>query len=183
LGLGAGWHTAEAEAYGLTLPENLGDRFDLFDEACEVIVGLLSGEATTVHGEWFDVTDAFCEPKGPQAPPPITIGGSGPKRTLRAVARFADWWNTPFWEPDRYPEMLETLAGHCEDLGRDPSEIRHSTHVVLENDASAAQIANQVGEVVAAGVDQPILYLQPPHPVSTVERAIEAIDTLDVDHT
>ncbi|MEM7143050.1 MAG: LLM class flavin-dependent oxidoreductase, partial [Actinomycetota bacterium] len=102
LGLGAGWHTAEAHTYDLHLPEKLGDRFDLFDEAMQIILSLMTNDRTTFEGEHFTIRDAPFEPKGPQTPPPVTIGGSGPKRTLRAVARYADWWNTPFFDPDSY---------------------------------------------------------------------------------
>lgn len=183
LGLGCGWHTSEADAYGLTLPEVLGERFDLFDEACEVIISLLSTEQTNVSGEYFEVKDAFMEPKGPQSPPPITIGGTGPKRTLRAVARFADWWNTPFWDPAAYPALVETLEAHCADLDRDPGEIRHSTHVMISEGASASEIEHQVGSVIEAGIDQPILYFQPPPSQALIIRAGEAIATLGIDHT
>jgi alkanesulfonate monooxygenase SsuD/methylene tetrahydromethanopterin reductase-like flavin-dependent oxidoreductase (luciferase family) len=182
LGLGAGWHVAEAEAYDLVLPPKLGDRFDLFDEACEIIIGLLRDEVTTFAGEHFTINDAFLAPKGPQTPPPVTIGGTGPTRTLRAVARFADWWNTPFWSPDDYTAKADILAEHCATIGRDPSTIRHSTHVFVLADQSVDEIADSLGAVIAAGVDQPIAYFQPPFGPEPMERAAEAIATLGVDH-
>lgn len=182
LGLGAGWHTAEAQAYDLLLPPKLSDRFDLFDEACEIIVGLLRDERTSFEGKHFRIEDAFLEPKGPQVPPPITIGGTGPKRTLRAVARFADWWNTPFWDPDAYATGADVLADHCADLGRDPAEIRHSTHVFVLDSQSVGEIADMIGGVIEAGIDQPIAYFQPPYGPDPVERTAEAIASLGVDH-
>lgn len=182
LGLGAGWHTAEAEALGLLLPPRLGDRFDAFDEACEIIIGLLRDETTTVAGTHFSVTDAHLEPKGIQVPPPVTIGGTGPRRTLRAVARFADWWNLPFWDPDGYRTGCDTLAGHCATLGRDPAEIRHSAHVMVTPDQSATEMADAVGTVIEAGIDQPIVYFQPPYGTGIVETAATAVAELAVDH-
>lgn len=182
LGLGAGWHMAEADAYHLNLPRALGDRFDAFDEACEIIVGLLSHERTTVDGRHFSVTDAFLEPKGVQVPPPVTIGGTGPKRTLRAVARFADWWNTPYWDPEDHAAKSAVLAAHCDDIGRDPGEIRHSTHVFVLDTHSVAEIADTIGAAIDAGIDQPIVYFQPPYGPGPIERAAEAVATLDVDH-
>lgn len=182
LGLGAGWHVAEADAYGLTLPPKLKDRFDLFDEACEIIIGLLRDEKTTLDGTYFTVTDAYLEPKGPQAPPPVTIGGNGPTRTLRAVAQFADWWNSPFWNPDEYEVKKAVLAEHCLAIGRDPSTVRHSTHVFVLETQSVDEIADTLGDVIAAGIDQPIAYFQPPYGLAVMEKTAEAIGTLDIDH-
>ncbi|MEO7556521.1 MAG: LLM class F420-dependent oxidoreductase, partial [Acidimicrobiales bacterium] len=93
LGIGAGWNQEEADAYGIDLPP-LKERMDRFDEACDVIVGLLSDETTTFNGEHYRLDAARCEPKGVQRPhPPIVIGGSGEKRTLRTAARVAQHWN------------------------------------------------------------------------------------------
>src|SRR5580765_8161737 len=80
IGIGAGWNQEECDAYGIELP-GLKERFDRFDEALEVIVGLLSNETTTFDGRYYQLRDARCEPKPVQRPhPPILIGGSGPKR-------------------------------------------------------------------------------------------------------
>lgn len=182
LGLGAGWHVAEADAYDLVLPPKLSDRFDLFDEACEIIIGLLRDEVTSFAGEHFTIKDAFLAPKGPQTPPPVTIGGTGPTRTLRAVARFADWWNTPFWNPDDHAAKSEILAEHCAAISRDPATIRHSTHVFVTDGQSVDEIADTLGGVIEAGIDQPIAYFQPPFGPGPLERAAEAIATLGVDH-
>lgn len=182
LGLGAGWHVAEAEAYDLVLPPKLGDRFDLFDEAVEIIIGLLTDERTSFSGEYFTIDDAYNEPKGPQRPPPVTIGGTGPTRTLRAVARFADWWNTPFFDPADYAAKSDILAGHCETFGRDPASIRHSTHAMVMSDHSVEQIVDTLGGVIEAGVDQPIAYFQPPFGPEPLERTAEAVARLGVDH-
>ena len=70
------------------------ERSDRFEEACEVIVGLLSNETTSFKGAFFELTEARCKPKPVQRPhPPICVGGSGEQRTLRTAARFAQHWN------------------------------------------------------------------------------------------
>jgi hypothetical protein len=90
IGIGAGWNQQECDAYGIELPP-LRERFDLFDEGVQVIIGLLSQETTNFDGKYFKLTDARCEPKGVQRPhPPIVIGGRGPRRTLRAVALWVE---------------------------------------------------------------------------------------------
>jgi len=87
LGLGAGWNEQECEAYGIELG-TLTERFDRFDEALEVIVSLLTRPTTDFKGEYFTLADARCEPKAIQRPhPPVCIGGTGERRTLRSVAR------------------------------------------------------------------------------------------------
>ena len=89
LGIGAAWNEMECNAYGFPLPP-LKERFDRFDEGIEVLTQLLSQRVSNYSGTYFTLTDAYCEPKPLQQPyPPITIGGSGPKRTLRAAARWA----------------------------------------------------------------------------------------------
>src|SRR5689334_24991905 len=93
LGIGAGWNEEESGAYGIALGTPR-ERSDRFEEACAVLVGLLTQERTTFAGTYYQLKDARCEPKGPQQPhPPICIGGSGEKRTLRTTARYAQHWN------------------------------------------------------------------------------------------
>ena len=93
LGIGAGWNEEESGAYGIELG-TIKERFDRFEEACEVLTSLLSKETTNFDGKYYQLKDARNEPKGPQRPhPPICIGGSGEKRTLRITARYAEHWN------------------------------------------------------------------------------------------
>ncbi len=83
LGIGAGWNEEESGAYGIELG-SIKERFDRFEEACQVLIGLLSQETTNFDGKYYQLKDARNEPKGPQQPhPPICIGGSGEKRTLQ----------------------------------------------------------------------------------------------------
>src|SRR3954454_4505219 len=123
LGLGAGWNEEESDAYGIELG-SLTERFDRFDEALECIVGLLTQETTSFSGSYFTLTDARNEPKPVQQPhPPIVIGGTGPKRTLRSVAKHAQHWNHPGTSVEQWKAACETLASHCADIGRDSAEI------------------------------------------------------------
>src|SRR6516165_11636213 len=95
LGIGAGWNEEESGAYGIELG-SIKERFDRFEEACEVLVSLLSEETTDFEGKYYHLKGARNEPKGPQRPhPPICIGGGGEKRTLRITARYAQHWNLP----------------------------------------------------------------------------------------
>ena len=82
LGIGAGWNEEESDGYGIELGDRR-ERSDRFEEACEVLVRLLSQETSSYQGAYYTLSEARNEPKGPQKPyPPICIGGSGEKRTL-----------------------------------------------------------------------------------------------------
>ena len=129
LGIGAGWNEEESGAYGIELG-SLKERFDRFEEACEVLTSLLSKETTTFDGKYYQLKDARNEPKGPQKPhPPICIGGSGEKRTLPLTAKYADHWNFVGGPPEEFARKRDVLAARCADIGRDPKEITLSAHV------------------------------------------------------
>jgi F420-dependent oxidoreductase-like protein len=157
LGLGAGWNQMECDAYGIELPP-LRERFDRFDEGVEAIVLLLSQAVTTYPGRYVRLTDARCEPKPAQRPhPPITIGGSGRKRTLRTAARWAQQWNMISSGPEQWAELKAVLTSHCAEIGRDVGEITCSVNLRVEDDIDAA--VAQAAAYRDAGVDLAVLGL------------------------
>ena len=181
LGIGAGWNEEESGAYGIELG-SIKERFDRFEEACEVLKGLLSQEKTTFDGKFYHLKDARNEPKGPQKPhPPICIGGSGEKRTLRITAKYADHWNFVGGPPEEFARKRDVLASHCADIGRDPKEIMLSAHVRLTPDHNAGQEINYsqaIDEAAALGkegLDLAIVYLPTPHTPAVLEPLAEAI--------
>ena len=178
LGLGAGWYDTEADAYGISLGSSLGDRMDMFDESVEIIAGMLTNESTTLHGKHYQVTDARCEPKGPQRPrPPIVIGGGGEKRTLKTVARFADHWNSPPIDVEVWRRKRDVLGEHCAAYGRDPEMIHKS--VMIRFDATAPDGLCQTIETYAsAGADGFIVNLASPHDPGHVEAAADQVSKL-----
>lgn len=153
LGMGAGWNEMESRAYGIELG-TLKQRFDRFDEGIEIIRSLLDRTVTDFDGEHFTVTGAWCEPKPVQAKLPIVIGGKGRSRTLRTAARWADQWDMTFpATPADWLELDEVLRGHCETVGRDPSEITRSIHLSYGPDDAPAALAEQAAAFFDAGVD------------------------------
>src|SRR6201985_2714720 len=113
LGIGAGWNEQESGAYGIELGTPR-ERSDRFEEGTEVLVSLLSQESTTFEGSYYQLKDARNEPKGPQQPHmPICIGGSGEKRTLRTVAKYAQHWNFAGGSAEEFARKRDILFSHC----------------------------------------------------------------------
>ena len=178
LGLGAGWNEEECSAYGIELG-TLRERFDRFDEALEVITGLLTNTTTDFQGDYFTLTAARCEPKSLQRPhPPICIGGTGEQRTLRSVARFAQHWNYPGGPVAHWEAKREVLAERCAEVGRDVGEIVTSTHVRFNPEAGVGELAEQVAAFGEAGLDLAIVQLLPPHDPAVLEPIAAALAPL-----
>src|SRR5271165_4488274 len=176
LGLGAGWNEEESGAYGIALgtPKERSDRFE---EACEVVVGLLTRETTSFKGTFYELSDARCNPKPVQRPhPPICIGGNGERRTLRTAARFAQHWNYLGGTPQEFARKREVLHEHCAEVGRDPGEILLSTHVRFEGDF-AATAADAAG-LAEAGAELAIVTLRPPHSPGVLVPLAEALSEI-----
>jgi len=176
IGIGAGWNEEESGAYGISVgtPKERSDRFE---EACEVIIGLLSDDTTSFSGTYYELTSARCNPKPVQRPhPPICIGGNGEKRTLRTAARFAQHWNFVGGTVEEFAHKREVLHEHCANLGRDPEEILLSSHVRHEGDPAATAAA--AAALAAAGAGLAIVYLRPPHTPAVLEPLAEAFSAL-----
>lgn len=151
LGLGAGWQENEHQKYGIPF-YTLKERMDRLEEACQVVKGLLSGSRATLEGKYYQLDDAPNEPPPVQSPLPLLIGGGGEKRTMRIAAKYADEWNV-WGTPDILAQKGQVLERHCNDLGRDPMEIRRSAQAMLflTDDPAVAERARGGGRPVIAG--------------------------------
>lgn len=175
LGIGAGWNEEESGAYGIELG-SIKERVDRFEEAGQVLVGLLAQETTTFNGRYFQLEDAHNEPTGPQQPhPPICIGGSGEKRTLRITARYADHWNFVGGPPEESARKRGVLAAHCADIGRDPAEITLSSHVRLGPERDYQKVVDEAAALAAEGLDLAIVYLPQPYDPDVLEPLAQCI--------
>ena len=128
LGLGAGWFAREHEAFGFDFGTGFGERLDRLGEAVPLIRRLLDGETVTHEGRFYRFDEAICAPRPVQDRVPILIGGSGPKKTLPLVARYADLWNT-YGSPDELAASDAILRAACEAVGRDEREIERTVNV------------------------------------------------------
>ncbi len=174
-GIGAGWQENEHEAYGIELP-SVKDRLDRFEEACEIISGLLTQDRTNFDGRYYRITEAPLSPKAATGKLPLLVGGGGEKRTMRIAAKYADEWNV-WGDPALLAAKGAVLDRHCDDLGRDAATIARSANALLflsedeawvaerrSRDVGRAAIVGTPAEVVdivaayeEAGVDELII--------------------------
>ena len=121
LGIGAGGQEAEYRAYGYPFPRGR-TRVAELDEALAIIKALWTQERATFAGQYYQVRDAWCEPK-PDPLPPLMIGAFRPQM-LRLTARHADWWNVSSTGIATYREYLQEFERACDEVGRDPATVR-----------------------------------------------------------
>jgi F420-dependent oxidoreductase-like protein len=136
-GIGAGWFEEEHNAYGFAFPP-LKERFERLEDHLQIVRAMFTEDQATVAGTHLSVTGAYNNPKPLRGDIPILIGGSGERKTLRMVAQYADGCNL-FGDPARAEHLLGVLRGHCETVGRDPSEITKTVMqslVVAEDEAA-----------------------------------------------
>ena len=175
LGLGAGWNFQESDAYGIALGE-LRDRSDRLEEGVEVVKSLLENKSTTHKGRFFELTDAWCEPKPVQGKIPLVIGGKGRLRTLRTVAQFADQWDMTFPDaPADWLELDEVLQMHCEKVGRDSTEIARSVHLGFDDETDGTELAAKADGFFEAGVDIVVWSMRGPMAASRLGPFAEAL--------
>jgi F420-dependent oxidoreductase-like protein len=125
MGLGAGWNESEHKAYGIPFPA-VKERMDRLEEALQLMQKLWTESPATFTGKYYQLEGADLKPKPAPGRPPILIGGSGEKRTLKLAARYATEWNAVNLSPDAYAQKVAVLERHCEAEGRDPATIARS---------------------------------------------------------
>jgi alkanesulfonate monooxygenase SsuD/methylene tetrahydromethanopterin reductase-like flavin-dependent oxidoreductase (luciferase family) len=172
LGLGAGWHDAEYDAFGFAKDH----RVDRFEEALGIVVPLLRGETVTFDGRYFTTRDAVLEPP-PSRDIPVLVAAFGP-RMLRLTARHADAWNTAwFGAPDEHLRgRLEALDATLAAQGRDTATLERTVGIEVRDpslgsvqedgeDRSFGGSVDELAEAIAAydelGIDHLIVVLQP----------------------
>lgn len=147
LGIGAGWNVAEFEAFGVEPGSSMGERIDWLDEAVALIRAMFDGQEPTA-GSHYASRGVRNTPPPIQRRLPILIGGKGKRKTLRAVARYADMWAT-FGELDVVREAEATLHRWCDEVGRDPADIRYvfsaEASVLRDSEAEAQRVAREIG--------------------------------------
>ena len=126
LGLGAGWYQGEYTAYGYDFPP-IRERLGLLADSLEIATRMLDPGRATYEGQHASVREAINLPRGSQEPRiPIIVGGNGPKVTWRLAARYADELNLDGLTPDQTRDAMPIIRSRCEEIGRDPDDLRVS---------------------------------------------------------
>jgi F420-dependent oxidoreductase-like protein len=132
LTLGAAWFDKEHRELGIPFPPT-GERFDLLEDALEIVTRLFTGDVVSYEGKRVSLHDASLRPVPVQKPhPPIWIGGTGPTRTLPLVARFADVWHA-FGTPNSLREASARVDTLAAEAGRDPASIMRAASLSLDD--------------------------------------------------
>jgi alkanesulfonate monooxygenase SsuD/methylene tetrahydromethanopterin reductase-like flavin-dependent oxidoreductase (luciferase family) len=133
----------EHTGHGIEFGSGFGERLDWLDESVAAMRALLDGkEVTSEPGAHYAFDHLRHQPSPVQAHLPILIGGSGEKKTLRTVARYADLWNA-MGPLDVMRHKIEVLRRHCEDVGRNPAEIEFTLGIkatIRDTEAEAGKV-------------------------------------------
>ena len=130
LGLGAAWNEDEHAGYGFAFPP-IGERMDRLEETLKICQLMFTEGRPSFEGRYYRIERALNEPKPLQrGGPPILIGGTGERRTLRMVAQYADISNW-FGPMDLLRHKMEVLDRHCEEVGRNPATILRTVSVPI----------------------------------------------------
>jgi F420-dependent oxidoreductase-like protein len=141
LGLGAGWHRREYEAYGWGEFEPVGARMRRLEEALQVVRALWTERPATFSGEYYRLDRVEENPSPVQRPhPPILVGGSGERVTLRLVAEYAQFCNVS-GDPPTVARLFERLREHCARVGRPYEEVTRSVFATVVIGRDEAEVA------------------------------------------
>lgn len=147
-GLGGAWMELEHTAHGIDFGAGFGQRLDWLDQSVGVIRRLLDGETVTFESDRYSMIALSEHPRPGQARLPIMIGGSGEKKTLRTVARYADMWNA-MGTPELLARKIRVLHEHCDAVGRNPSEIEKTVGckvTIRDTEAEAHRVLDRLME-------------------------------------
>ncbi|MGZ4233703.1 MAG: TIGR03560 family F420-dependent LLM class oxidoreductase [Solirubrobacteraceae bacterium] len=176
LGLGAGWHEREHEAYGFPFASTK-ERMDVLEEQLEIVLGNWSDEPFTFEGAHYTLRELDAQPKPVQRPhPPVIMGGSGGARSAALAARFADEYNTPFATVDDVRARRAAVLAACEKAGREPLPFSIMTGVIVGRDD--AELRERVGRLAAVIGQEPGELLSQPPPawiIATLDEATERL--------
>ena len=179
LGIGAAWYEREHLGLGVPFPP-IGERFERLEEALQIALQMWSDDDGPYEGRHYRLAETMCVPPPLTRPrPPILIGGGGERKTLRLVAQYADACNLVASSHEEIAHKLEILARHCDDVGRDVTEIQKTILVLGVDPAADADgfLASMEG-YARLGVELVTIPPLGPDPAAAVARQAPVIARL-----
>jgi F420-dependent oxidoreductase-like protein len=175
LGIGAAWYEREHRAFGVPFPP-LSERFERLEEAVRICRQMWSEDDGPFEGRHYRLDETIVVPPALQAGgPPILVGGSGERKTLRLVARHADACNLYGFDPEEMKHKLDVLDGHCADVGRDPAEVRRTALADGDPFEDLDAFLRRMEAYAGLGIDE--VWVMPPaeDPVGHVGRLCDEV--------
>ncbi len=176
LGVGAGYEQNEARAMDLPLPP-VGERFERLEETLQLALHMWSGDRSPFEGRRLHLERPVNSPPPLREPhPPILVGGTGERKTLRLVAAYADACNL-FDMPDEgrtISRKLDVLARHCDALGRDYGEIEKTVSTRLNPRESPGEFAGRCAALAKLGIEHAVVITAGPWTEDAVTRLATA---------
>ena len=172
LGIGAAWYEDEAKGYGIPYPST-SERFEQLEDNLQLARALWDGDEASFVGKHFSAPAITNNPRPISNPHPrIMIGGTGPRKTLRMVAQYADACN--IFEGigvENMQNALATLKGHCESLGRDYATIEKTSlgTVHLSGKDTVDSVIKRVKELAGMGFSHAIFNMPDVYKISPLE--------------
>ena len=182
MGIGAGWNEQESSAYGISFPSNQ-ERMLRLEEAIQVIRKMWTEEPyASFNGKYYQIRNAYCNPKPIQKPsPPILIGGSGERKTLKIVAKYADACNL-FGSPETVRKKLDILKDHCKSVGREYDSILKTklSAIIVDdnNDMAKNRVRKTFGGIPEEQIKEFVIYGTP----EDVSRQIEIFEQVGIQY-
>jgi F420-dependent oxidoreductase-like protein len=168
LGIGAAWYEREHLGLGVPFPP-MADRFEILEETLQVCFQMWSDNDGPFTSKHFTLAETICNPHPISAPrPPVLIGGSGERKTLRLVAKYADACNLFASDPDEVAHKLDVLRAHCATEGRDYDTIT-KTMLSRTNPADPDAIIDEMGVYAKLGIDK-VIFVPDADPVTFTRR-------------
>jgi F420-dependent oxidoreductase-like protein len=153
LGIGAAWYEREHLGYGVPFPP-VSERFARLEETLQICHQMWSDDDGPYDGTYYHLAETICSPRPVSRPRPrILVGGSGERKTLLLVARYADACNLFGAEPSELAHKLEVLERHCADVDRDPAEIRRTVLGMADPLADVDEFLATMEGYAALGID------------------------------
>jgi F420-dependent oxidoreductase-like protein len=176
MGIGAAWNDVESKAYGIPFPATK-ERFQRLEEAVQIIIKMWTDARINFDGCFYKIQNAYCNPKPLQKPhPPIMIGGSGERETLKLVAKYADACNL-FGSPETIKRKLNVLREHCRTVGRDYDSITKSRLGTVFIDTNAEDLKKRVAQRFKAVPDEMRSRISEFATVGTPEEVQKQVET------